>query len=334
MWCISFAGGPKGVNNIRAYHDSGHPHAHPDLLPTGRADPPLRELRSFAVSGSLLYVVNAWYRYSQLLVYAADADGGYRFQEIRASRRTVPALLHPYDLTLDGQGNCYVSSQDTNVVTGLDAAGNALAVAPFLQQHYGPPAAFLPGTTIASSVGALSATHTSHGVRPPDVPAPQGLEVHFSGPTHRRVDHSVRGVLFHDGFLYVADEPADTVKVYAAPTGELHGQIRGGHLVAPDQLLLDAAGVLYIGSSGSDRILCCDLARGAPAGIVAPTPFLHGEVKHVSGMAFGPDGCFYAAERKARRIKRFRPDGKGSGQDFIVDLPDEPEFIRHLPRHG
>lgn len=332
MWCISFAGGPRGVNNIRVYHDRGHPHAQPDLLPAGPSDPPLREVRGFVAAGSSLYVVDAYRRSSRILRYTADAGGGYRFAAVWAASRTIPALAHPYDLTFDAQGNGYVSCQDSNVVIGLDAGGVPLEVASDLRQAHPPPACFLPGTVVASSVGALGGVKLPPGSAPPDVPTPQGLAVHFAGRSRRRVDHSVRGVLLHAGLLYVADEPADAVKVYHAQTGELHGQIAGGRLVAPDQLLVDAAGVLYIGSSGSDRVLCCDLAGGPPAGTVAPRPFIHGGVKHVSGMAFGPDGYFYAAERKARRIKRFRPDGKGEGENFIVDLPDEPEFIRHVVR--
>ncbi len=161
LWYISFAGGAGGINNIRVYHDSGRTHAKPDLLPTGKGDPPLHELRGFAIAGGLLYVVNAHESLSQILVYALDAHGGYRFAGIFASVAEVPALVHPYDLAFDEQGNCYVSSQDTNVVTGLRAAGGALEVAAHLQQLYPPPGRFLAGTRVASSLGTLP------GLQPP-----------------------------------------------------------------------------------------------------------------------------------------------------------------------
>lgn len=93
-------------------------------------------------------------------------------------------------------------------------------------------------------------------------------------------------------------------------------------------------GVLYIGSSGSDRVVCHDLAQGAPGGMVEPKTFIHGGVKHVSGMAFDGEGNFYAAERKARRIRKFGPDGSGDGVEFIGGLPDEPEFILHVPKEA
>ena len=34
----------------------------------------------------------------------------------------------------------------------------------------------------------------------------------------------------------------------------------------------------------------------------------------------------------ARRIKMFPPDGRGAGDDFITGLPDDPEFIHHVPK--
>jgi sugar lactone lactonase YvrE len=168
---------------------------------------------------------------------------------------------------------------------------------------------------------------------PPDVPTPQGLGVAFTDDKDTRVANSVRGVLFYKGYLYVADEPADAVKVYDGSTGELYGQIAGGKLSAPVQLLLDAAtSTLYIGSTGKDSVVSCDLSQGAPSGVVKPETFIDGEVKHVSGMSLDADGNFYAAERKAKKIKKFPPDGSGGGEVFIQDLPDSPEFILYVPK--
>jgi hypothetical protein len=334
MWYISFAGGDGGVNNILVYHDSGRPHARPELLPTGTGDPPLREVRGFAVAGRLLYVVNAHESLSQILVYERDEEGGdrsgYRFQKILASMAEVPSLVHPYDLTFDEQGNLYVSSQDTNVVTGLRVTGGALEVSGHLRELYPPPHTFLVGTRVASSLGLLPGIQAPH---PPDVGVPHGLAVGFEDHTRKRVAHSVRGVVCHAGHLYVADEPGDAVKVYDVETGKFCGQIAGDDLCAPVQLLVDAgAGGLYIGSSGNDRVVCYDLAQGAPAGIVAPRTFIHGKVKHVSGMACDAEGNFYAAERKKKRIMKFGPDGSGDGVEFIGGLPDEPEFILHVAK--
>jgi hypothetical protein len=329
MWYISFHGGSDSVNNILVYHNSGDPHSQPNVLPTGGSNPTLRELRGFAIVDDLLYVLNAYKNYSQVLVYELNNNGDYNFKEIFASKDTINSILHPYDLTFDTHGNSYVSSQDTNVVTGLQSTGSALGVASYLRQQYPPPDEFLTGTIVASSVGALPGISSP---APPDVPKPQGLKVSFTDSTGSEVANSVRGVLFYDGYLYVSDEPANAVKVYDINTGELYGQIAGGNLNAPVQLLRnESTNVLYIGSSDNDSVMSYDLSNGAPSGTVTPRTFIDGEVKHISGMAFDEDGYFYAAERKAQKIKRFHSDGSG-GKDFITDLPDEPEFILYVPK--
>lgn len=330
MWYISFRGESHGgVNNILVYHDSGKPHSTPGLLPTGGTNPPLKELRGFAIVGSLLYVVNANKGYSQILLYEADESGRYSpaSEPIFASKERVNSILHPFDLTFDTEGNCYVSSQDTNVVTALQSANKPLPVASYLQQRYPPPDQFLAGTVVASCVGALPLAPTPY---PPNVPLPQGLDVSFTDSTDTEVANSVRGVVSYNGYLYLADEPADAVKVYDGKTGELFGQIEGSKLSAPVHLLLHGK-VLYIGSTGNDSVVCYDLSNGAPSGIVAPMKFIDDEVKHVSGLAFAPDRHFYAAERHAKKIKKFTSTGKKVG-DFITNLPDEPEFILYVPK--
>jgi len=129
MWLISFHGGEEGTNNIHAYHDTGKPHDHPALLPTGHGDPDLRELRAFRIVGTRLYVVRAYNKESAVLRYARTPEGRYVFDRVFASTRAAPALVHPYDIAVDGHGRLYVSSQDTNVVTGFDASGATLPIA-------------------------------------------------------------------------------------------------------------------------------------------------------------------------------------------------------------
>jgi hypothetical protein len=222
-----------------------------------------------------------------------------------------------------------VSSQDSNVVTGVSANGTPLAVSQVLTQQFPPPAKFLQGTIVASSVGALPHVPTP---APPDVAAPLGLQVQRDDGG--KVTNSVRGVLVWGAILLVADEPADAVKAYEVGTGALIGQIADGSAMkAPVHLLLDAsASRLYIGSTGTDSVVRYELARGlgSPTQPVAPKTFITG-VKHASGLAFGGDGLLYVAERKARKIKRFQSDGTPAGT-FINKLPDEPEFIRYVPK--
>jgi hypothetical protein len=329
MWYVSFQGETGTVvPNILVYHNNGKPHTQPNLLPTGSGDPKLEELRGFAVAGDLLYVISAHKTVSEILVYQGSKKNGYTFKSTLASRDTVSSIFHPFDLTFDGAGHCYVSSQDSNVVTALSASGKPLPVASFLQQEYPAPAAFLAGTFVASATGNLPGVPQPP---PPDVAAPQGLELSYTDPpTNSRVANSVRGVVFYNSFLYVADEVGNAVKVYDGHAGELYGQILGENLKAPVHLLLNK-GVLYIGSTGNDSVVSYDLSKGAPSGTVAPATFIDGKVNHVAGLAFDADGYFYAAERKAKKIEKFKPNGKRAG-DFIINLPDEPEFIFYVPK--
>jgi hypothetical protein len=326
MWYISFQGeADGGVNNILVYHDSGQEHSQPELLPTGGSNPVLNELRGFALVGSDLYVVNAHKSISQILLYSGSESGGYTFSRVFASMADVSGIVHPFDLTFDAQGSCYISSQDTNVVTGVASTGTPLTVASWIAMHY--PGSFYGGTIVASSVGQLPDAPAPY---PPDVPAPQGLGVSFAGGPGSKVAHSVRGVTIVGSTLYVADEPGDAVKAYSLPTGQLVGTISGSNLSAPVHLLAQN-GMLYIGSSGNDSVVTCDITSGPPSGTVAPTTFIDGDVKHISGFSFGGDGDFYAAERKAKKIKRFDATGKKLGT-FIDNLPDEPEFILYVPK--
>jgi len=325
MWYFSFHGGTGGINNIQVYHDSGKPHDQPNLLPTSAGDPTLQELRGFQIVGNLLYVINAYKKNSEVLCYQG-AGTDYVFKQIFASNETIRSIFHPYDLCFDSQGVGYVSSQDSNVVTAINAAGVAAPVAPYLLQQ-NPTGQFLPGTFVASSVGALPGVAAPV---PPNVAAPQGLLLSYTDDTDSRVLNSVRGVLHYLGDLFVCDEVADTVKVFDGISGALKAQIGGKHLQVPVQLLVGPKQVLYIASSKNDSVVSFDLSGGVPHGVVEAKKFIDGEVKHISGMSFGGDGKFYAAERKAKKIKCFEADGS-KGKDFISDLPDEPEFIMYVP---
>lgn len=196
------------------------------------------------------------------------------------------------------------------MVAGFAGPNDPLPVAPGLPPPP-PDTQYLAGTIVASSIGALPDVSKPP---PPDVPTPQGLEVCFAGG---KVANSVRGVLVDGGYLYVADEVANAVKVYDPYTGDLHAQIAGDNLSAPVQLLLEDT-TLYIGSSGNDSVISYDLEQGFPKPVVAPATFIPGAVKHVSGMAFDSHGHFFAAERTAKTIKRFPATGGPNAKHFIT----------------
>ena len=319
MWYISFHGGDDGVNNIRAYDDKGKL-ATKHVLAKCDDDPPRSELRKFAFGpDGDLYVVNGYKKYSQILRYKGkpNKDGGHDFVGVFVSKDTVAALVHPFSFTFDAFGFWYVSNQDTNVVTRLDAKGEPMPVSPYLAQTY-PKNKLLPGTFIASSKGDL------HGVpaAAPDVEPPQGLHVSVDKDSGKTT-HSVRDVLIHWDCLVVADEPANAVKIYDGGTGKLITNIVNDRLLAAPVHLLSDDAAIYIGSTGTDAVLRYDLGSDSLGG------FIEG-IKSVSGISFGPDGCFYAASRKEQCILRYDANGKFIDK-FIKDLPDDPEFLLYVP---
>lgn len=325
MWLVSFHGGAKcSTNNVFAYDDGGK-----ELGPALKVDsssPALQELRGLALVGTSLYVVNGYKGCSQVLVYVPHGASTYTYDHVFASGAELVAMVHPYDLTFDAAGNCYVSNQDTNVVVGLSGPNTPVSPPP-----PSLPKSVLPGTVVASSIGPLPGVPSSV----PDVPEPLGLGVKCIDKRGNKIDcttagarvkHSVRGVQAYDGLLCVADEARDAVKVYDLGTGELKGQIVGGDLESPVQLLLQGS-VLYIG--GGSAVTHYDLSQPFSEPTVQPKTYEKG-LEEVSGIAFDPDGTFYAAERSAKTVLRFAHK-HSTGKPFIEHLSDEPEFILYVP---
>ena len=322
MFILSFHGGTgtNDLNNLHAYNDDGSP-ANPDkLLAHGGGGPDLNELRAFAFRPEGLYVVNGNKDASQLLLYTPGTNGQFSFSKVIASKQSVNGILHPFDIACDTCGNVFVSSQDTNVVTALAPNGVALPPASYLTSQY-PAATFLAGTLVASSLGNLPLNPGNPP--PPNVPPPQGLAVTLD---KGKVAHSVRGVVWTGGYLLVADEPDNAVKVYDA-TGQLQGQIAGNGLSAPVHLLLQGE-TLYV-SSSNDTIYTSPVPEGgSPGTTVAPTPWLTDHLHSPAGMCFDSAGNFYVALRKDKEVRYFDTNGKYLGH-FISGLSDEPEFIAY-----
>lgn len=312
MLFVSFHGGKPEKNphknNIHAYDKEGKKLASAVLRETDGVT--LDELRGIYLSGELLYVVNANKQENCILCYSGK-NIDYKLVGKFASRSDCPAIVHPFDLAFDGTGHVYVSSQDTNVVTRLKMskggkAGTAAPVAPALQRG----GSFLPGTFVASSASLSSSTTP--------VAQPQGLA--YSAPVGDK-KHAVRGVEWVGGAFYVADEPANRVKVYAK-NGEFLGQSNEvespGHLVAYQ-------GTLFV--SGGDRIVSSKLPKKPGNFELVPVKGL--KVKNSSGMAFTPKGKLYVASRTEGRIHKFDAEFKPMKFD-CGRLPDYPEFLLHL----
>ncbi|HET6982023.1 MAG TPA: hypothetical protein VFI53_07775 [Myxococcaceae bacterium] len=324
MWWIGYRGEHKeGLDNIGVFDDDGSPRRnHPLLLDPSPDAYPLHIPRGFLLIGDDLYVASAWRHDSHVARYRRRGDT-FHFVDNLVTTRQVAAMVHPFDVELGDDGRIYISCQDTNTVIALQPRTRKPApVARHLRESF-PDGRFLPGTVVASADGKLPDAGEQP---PPNVPAPQGLEVVLDERGKPR--RSVRGIVVHRDCLYVADEAGDAVKVFEVTTGRLIARVEGKRLRKPVHLTLRDE-VLYIGAAGSGSILAYEIPREPPQGKQKAHAVIDGKLKAPSGFAVGPDGDFYVAERFEQRVRRFGPDGRKKGT-FIDKLPDVPEFLLHI----
>lgn len=312
MLFVTFHGGNpdkhKLRNNVHSYNKDGKLITKSVLEETPGIL--LDELRAMCLHGDLLYVVNANHKHNSVLCYE-NKGKKYKLVSTFVSRASCMGILHPFDLTFDDAGFCYLSSQDTNVVTRLKVSKDGLTgtpapVAPALAKS----GTFLPGTFVASSVGNLSTPNTTA------VAGPIGLE--FSAIGAKK--HSVRGVLWANGALYVVDQPAGRVKIYDSD-GKLLGQ---SNEVKRPVHLQSHKGSLYV--TARDGVLTAKIPKDAGDFMLAPMPGL--KMKDASGLVFTGGGNLYLANRTGNVINKF--DRRLTPLEFGGALPDNPEFLLHV----
>jgi hypothetical protein len=307
-----------GHRKIAAYSDGGEP-IHTNVLANIHASIGAVELRglTFAPDGALL-VLNASKERSEILAYTGSTLP-YAPAGVLASYPHVNSLWHPFDLTFSSDGlRCYVSNQDTNVVARFEVGEHgSLTPAP-----YAPAlpvgGTFLDGTFVASSDGHLpgvlkktTPVHQDHG----------GLDVRVKDG---KVAHSVRGVLWTNDALYVADEPGNAIKVYDA-RGDFLGQVT---IDTPVHLLAHE-GILYVTAAGG--VFWTQLDATSPSHLILPLQAGIG-MEHASGIAFGSGRSFYVADRINSKIswyEDFSPDAPPGAPTKIFDVDNNPEFILH-----
>jgi sugar lactone lactonase YvrE len=346
---VSFSGesttGP--ITNVYALSPDGMVLSEAALDP---AKAPYHELRgmAFGPDGNF-YVAQAYKKASAILRFAGAPDNGASSLKFLAAFVTPvasPGLSHPYQPIFGGDGNLFVSSQDTNVVTAFYGPKNAPSGKPMpnahhLQKNY-PSAIFYPGTFVpafSAKPGAPSFTPVpvadggltfKDDAIPPAAPsAPPADSSEKSGGTH-----SVRGLAFDDDQnLYVADEGADRVAAFDAH-GKLIGVITGPRrhaLKAPVALCfapnIGSKGTLFIGSPGNRSLFLYDVS-GVTKGDFVAKALIDGSdnLKKLSGIALDSDGNIYTCARESNSIHRWSPDGAEHAV-FAGPFSDSPEQI-------
>jgi hypothetical protein len=292
MLLVTFHGGSPGINNVHAYDKHGN------LVTKAALEDPkhgeLAELRAMVLTNGLLYVANGAKSESTVLAYTVPSSSSlFKYAgtlvgpTLSHKGHFETSIAHPFGIAFKNERTCFISNQDTNVVSLVDVTGNGLvgslgAVSPYLKGLF-PTGTFLDGTFVASQVGILpdvSVAATAVAARN------GGLGVSLGGSG--KVKNSVRGVAIASGILFVCDEPGKVVDFYALTDGRYLGCSTA--LSASPTHLSIAGGGLYV-SAGSTLYWAQLPPSPSPASLalqaIRVTPPSAGE--KIGGIAFNGD---------------------------------------------
>jgi hypothetical protein len=231
MLLVTFHG---EINNVHAYDKHGR------LLTEAALEDPkhgkLSELRAMVLANSLLYVANGAKSESTVLAYTLPKSsppfsnppfkyaGTLIGPTLSHQGHFKTSIAHPFGIAFASAKSCYISNQDTNVVSlvGVSADGLSGSLGKGCQSAYlnklFANGTFLDGTFVASQVGSLpdvsieaTAVDHKHG----------GLGVGFDA--RGKVKNSVRDVAIANGILFVCNEPEKVVDLYTLSDGSYLG---------------------------------------------------------------------------------------------------------------
>jgi hypothetical protein len=349
---VTFHGGGKQgeIDNVVAYADDGTLHTTAAL----QNAPAMSELRALRlVDTNLLWVLSGGAGNSQILAFRRTGADTFEYQPPpvaiyqAGSANPYCALLHPFDFVFDTQGFCYVSNQDTDVVSRYDTRSNFSPVpAPPALQNKGK---FWPGTFVASVDPTVPRVANSDHVA--TIPPPAGLQdwpACPAPPNCPKLVNSVRGLAWAGGALYVADEVAPAIKVY-----DLDGNLQGTTTLGtppvgknppadgPVHLLIieDLGGDPWLlVTNGSSHVYAAQLGATNGASL-SLQPLANVNVKKASGLAFVPGGLLYVASRTVDPSTNNAliycyggvPQNPDTGSSFDAHVQDLPEFVLHVP---
>jgi hypothetical protein len=253
----------------------------------------------------------------------------------------------PFGIVFASATTCYISNQDTNVVSQVDVTGGGLvgslgAVSPYLKNLF-PTGTFLGGTYVASQVGSLpdvdvvtTVVDHDHG----------GLAVSFDDSG--KVKNSVRDVAIANGILFVCDEPEKLVDLYSLTDGSYLGS-SNALSTSPTHLSI-AGGGLFV-SAGTNlywgQLPPSTSAASLSLQAIALTPPPSENPLKIGGISFDGSSTVYIpfqegtgdSKKAGGSIYRFSVSSQGSsppvltgGAAFVVSLPDTPEFVLCLAR--
>jgi hypothetical protein len=343
---VSFSGeSATPIKNVYALSPKGETVSKAVLDP---AKAPYQELRgmSFGPDGNL-YVAQAYKKASVILKFSGTPSKGSSTLKYIGEFVTPSAsagFSHPYQPVFSADGDLFVSSQDTNVVTAFygpksPSSGKAMPNSKFLAKRYGGgtfnPGTFAPAHTAKPGAPSFTSVATDQGGLTFKT-LPNSADKSGTGGTH-----SVRGLAFDKaGNLYVADEGNDRVAVFDTD-GKLVGVITGSKnhfLSAPVALCFDGSKTLYIGSPGNKSLFTYDVSRMKKKDFEAQVFVSDAkELEKLSGVAVDLDGAIYTGQREIKKHsndqkqsdgkKIYKWSSKGTPLAFAAPFDDSPEQI-------
>ncbi len=397
MILVTFHGGdPSATNidNIYGYDETtSPPTVYPNVLSTDGTTFALSELRGIVLEQGILYVANGGKGVSNILGFIQVSGAKTpSFDNPASFVATSTTINHPFAFTFADSAtpnvwSWWVSNQDSNVVSLMTARALSSPLTPFspadrlvrpvrrgarsletllanLRKQKGT-FSFLDGSFVASAsvespLPQVTVVDAKWGGLDATVGAATS-DIAAKPKAKQKVLNSVRGVLFDNGILYVADEVGKHVRMYDPNTGILWGSAAASapvHLVVQNKMLyVSTADGVYYGTCPSPP------TKDVPS---LPEPFKKHEEpvppypKHPpkgyntsvtmtladlglspapetpSGMAFDSSGNLYVADRTGKAIYKYVPNPKSDSPPFVspngttnafINTPDQPEFL-------
>jgi hypothetical protein len=231
MLLVTFHGGSSGINNVYGYGAPSGPNPQTAALVVPNAG--LSELRAMVMANGLLYVANGAKSQSTVLAYSIPStppSSGPWFTNPSVligpkvkKNEFHTSIAHPFGIAFADATTCYISNQDTNVVSQVTIKNGTGSLGSGCQSTYlnttlFPDGTFLDGTYVASQVGILNDVHLVTTV----VDHLHGGLAATLGKDNK-VENSVRDVAIANGMLFVCDEPEKVINLYSLADGTYLG---------------------------------------------------------------------------------------------------------------
>ena len=240
----------------------------------------------------------------------------------------------PAGIAFGADGNFYVADQVNSIIDIFDPTSGAY-IGNFIGTGSGASALYSPNAITFGPDGNLYVANAGPGnfgyinaYQGPTGAKPGEFVGQFVppgyGPAFGGLDYPA-GMIFHNGYLYVADSNGGEISRFDALTGTYSQFVPPGNppspLSSPEDVFFDAAGNFYVTDAVENAIYEYD-STGAYVGV-----FSFMDIVQPYGMALGPDGNLYVANAGAITVIDALT-GATVNSDFVpVNSVLSPQFL-------